>query len=89
MNSIAEWTGGETRKLARVAIGKGNDDAVGSQMSDARERICGEAGLGLFAVADDGEPVCSRRVIVSLSAAVYSASRSSRGMAPDWNPESP
>ena len=54
MDAVAEGAGGEARELALMAVGEGDDDSVGGEILEAGERVGGEAGLGLFAVGEDG-----------------------------------
>ena len=54
MDAVAEGEGGEARELAGVAVGEGNGNAVGGEVSDTRKGVSGKARFGLFTVRDVG-----------------------------------
>ena len=54
VDAVAEGEGGEAGELAGVAVGEGDDDAVGGEVGEAGEGVGGEAGLGLLSVGEDG-----------------------------------
>ena len=51
---VAEWTAGQSRQLASVAVFERNDDTVCREAFELVHRVGREARLALLAVGDDG-----------------------------------
>lgn len=69
MHSITKWPGSELRQLARVSVGKWDDNATRREICQARQRVGRKARFRLFAVGDYGRARASSREIVSPKAA--------------------
>ena len=68
MDSVLEWTAGQSRKLACVPVGERNHHSVRRDIAQAGQRISCEARLRLLPIGDNRRPVASIRAIVSLTA---------------------